>query len=103
MNNDLFALDSRALSEFNLHFNKTVYTLSNKIPNYRYFISEQDKKEKDGSTAHTAARYKRFYSKTSLGLSLADWLDDAVNSGKFYNVGEELLSKTGKFSQSATG
>lgn len=93
LNHDIFVLNPEAISEFNVHLNETIQTLSCKIPSYRYFLSEQDKKEKDSSTAHTAARYKRFYSKTQQGVSLADWLNDAVNSNRLYNVGEELLSK----------
>jgi hypothetical protein len=97
MNHDTFALDSRALAEFHRHLVETLQTLSGKIPSYRYFVSDLDKNQKDGSTDHTVSRGGKFYRTTAQGLSVATWLSDAVNGDRAtgvsqrYHVGEELL------------
>ncbi|MHB9033480.1 MAG: pectin acetylesterase-family hydrolase [Anaerolineae bacterium] len=92
LNYDRYARSKQALLEFNQHLNETVTALSRELPAFHYFLSEQSKKASDGSTAHTAACFPWFYRKTAQGVSVAEWLNDAVNSAKPYNVGRELLA-----------
>ncbi|MCE5260119.1 MAG: pectinacetylesterase family protein [Chloroflexi bacterium] len=92
MNDGVFCYDGRDLTEFHQHLQETVTTLAREIPTYRFFMSELGKKRSDGSTFHTAVRYPWYYSKNAQGISLAAWLNDAVNAGNLYNVGESLLA-----------
>jgi hypothetical protein len=50
-----------------------------------------------GGTVHTAVRHPNFYAKSDgkNGISMADWLYDAVN-GRIYSVGMGLLDGSGR-------
>ena len=43
-------------------------------------------------TVHTCVRHKRFYLKNLSGISMADWLMNAVN-GTVYDVGMDFIEK----------
>ena len=47
-----------------------------------------------GGTVHTAVRHRRFYYRTPAGISMADWLGDAVK-GKVDDANRDLLPGTG--------
>jgi hypothetical protein len=91
MNHDIFKLDKPGLEEFHVDLAKTQKALLQEIPGFHCYISGLHKNKKNDSTSHTASRYKSLYTKNNEGISLAAWLDDAVNNGKFYNVGLDLL------------
>ena len=91
MNHDIYRLDKTGLEEFQVDLAKTQKALLQEIPGFHCYISALHKNKKNDSTSHTASRYKSFYTKNADGISLADWLDDAVNNGKLYNVGLDLL------------
>jgi hypothetical protein len=91
MNHNKYKIDKTALDEFYTYLVETHKTLLNEIPGYYCYTSALNKKKKDDSTPHTAFRFRRVYTKNEHGVSIADWLNDAINNKKFYNVGMELL------------
>jgi hypothetical protein len=91
LNHGLFKLDQPALDEFHGYLAETNKTLLQEIPGFRCHISALEYNPKNDSTTHTATRFKRFYTKNEQGISNADWLNDALNQGKRYNVGLQLL------------
>lgn len=91
INHGINKIDKAGLDEFFVHLVETNKTLLQEVPGFHFHISAVEYNEKNDSTAHTATRYKRFYTKNAEGISNADWLNDAANHGKFYNVGIHLL------------
>lgn len=91
LNGGDFTYDARELADFNARLCRVFSTLAGELPNYRFYLSEQGRNPRDGSTLHTAARYPWYYSRNAEGISVASWLDDAVNRGSLYHVGQGLL------------
>jgi Ni,Fe-hydrogenase III small subunit len=91
MNHNRYNITKAALDEFYTYLVQTHKTLLKEIPNYYCYTSALNKKKKDDSTVHTAFRFLWVYTKNEQGISIADWLNDAINNNKFYNVGMELL------------
>jgi hypothetical protein len=92
LNNDVYAVDQKALSEFNSHLKLSEQRLQS-LKNYRRFVSSLGKSEK-GTTPHTASRFNdRYLAKTPEGPSLAQWLEKACCQQKGFsdpgNVGDE--------------
>ena len=61
---------------------------------YHAFVTRHNYNEKTGLTQHTMARSgKSFYYGGDAGISLCQWIEDAVN-GKHRSIGLDLLEKT---------
>jgi hypothetical protein len=91
---DTYILDERALKEFHHDLCVLVQELEQKLPNYHYFICDHGKDPKTGKTAHTTSRWPaRFYDARVDGISMAEWLAQAVNGKQYRSVGRELLTE----------
>jgi hypothetical protein len=88
------AVDQDGLAQFQAGLAEAQKTLLREIPEFRCYISDWGENKKTGATTHCAMRTRLFHTKNSAGISLADWLDDAVNRGKRANVGLDLLEKS---------
>jgi hypothetical protein len=84
-------LTKEALTEYHRGMAAATAILA-EIPNYYYYICDHDKNPKTGATSHTTAHWpKRYYDAKVEGISVAQWLDEALNRKKYRNVGKALL------------
>ncbi len=90
-----FQLDPAALAEFQSDLALVQKTLLAEIPGFHCYIHAMSgamNEKRKGATIHTAIKMSLFKAKhLNGGASMAEWLDDAVNHGKLYNVGLELI------------
>ena len=89
-----FEVTPEAKTAFFTSLNKTVRRLVHEIPEYRCFIDDFEKDEKQGTTAHTTlGENKRLHHLTPEGISLAGWIRKAINREEVPNVGLSLLDE----------
>jgi hypothetical protein len=90
-----FEIDPQALQEFQSDLATVQKKLLTEIPGFHCYINAMSgamNEKKKGATVHTAIKMSLFKTKhVNGGASMAEWLDDAVNHGKPYNVGLELI------------
>jgi hypothetical protein len=83
-------VNSEGLRTFHDTLKDTVKKLKKEIPNYSYFLTDYGKK-KDGSTPHIfIGSPKLFYGKIEDNLSIAEWLNEAVNKST-NDVGKKFI------------
>ena len=90
MNHGKKEVCSQALREFHDSLADTVTKLKDELPNYSYYLTDYGKKN-DGTTPHIfVGSPKLLYGQMQDGVSIADWLREAVE-GNLKNVGEKFL------------
>ncbi|WOO35954.1 pectin acetylesterase-family hydrolase [Anaerocolumna sp. AGMB13020] len=65
--------------------------LSENFSNYHYFITDYGLDEKTGTTPHTLSASKDFYESKEDGISLSEWLYQAVEFEAYRNVGSRFM------------
>jgi hypothetical protein len=91
MNHGRHSVDSQALQEYHNTLIHAVKKLKNKITNYSYYLTDYGKNHKDGTTPHTfSGTPKILYSKMQNGMSIADWLIQALDKTPL-DIGEEFI------------
>ena len=80
MANGDFSINTQALQIFHDTLVQTVRTLTSEINNYSYYLTDHGKK-KDGTTPHIfAGTPKLLYNNMQDGVSIADWLCQAIDN-----------------------
>ncbi|MCL2843303.1 MAG: pectin acetylesterase-family hydrolase [Oscillospiraceae bacterium] len=91
MNHGKQQVNPNALSEFHTTLLETVGTLKREIPNYYYYLTDYGKSKKDNTTPHTfSGTPKLLYSEMQDGISIANWLCQAVE-GNPLDVGAKFV------------
>jgi len=91
--NKKYATDLDVQIKFNNQMRDMLKDLKAITPRFGMFIYDwANLRGINGGTVHTAVRQKRFFFRTQSGLSMAEWLVDAV-SGNVYDANMELMSE----------
>ena len=91
MNSGKKEINPQALAYFHQTLKKTVTKCKESVPNYHYYLTDYAKK-KDGTTPHIfVGSPKLFYGEMEEGVSIAKWLQDAVNENP-KDVGQRFLN-----------
>ena len=86
-----YKTDSEVQEVFYHQLQEMVTELKKLTPRFGIFLNDwKNLFLTRGGTVHTAVRERQFYHKTRCGLSMADWLTQAVE-GQIMDVGLELL------------
>lgn len=93
-----YASDKAVREAFYSDMKEMISGLKNITPEFGLFINNWRNKQVIktglvGGTVHTAVRQLNFHNKLPFGITMAQWLSDAVN-GNIYDVGTELLTKS---------
>ncbi|HMM31052.1 MAG TPA: pectin acetylesterase-family hydrolase [Clostridia bacterium] len=89
-----YAVDSAALDEFESGARGAVFALSQKLPNYRFFLYDHERLD-DGATGHTILRTPQHLYDPNKKPSMGEWLRAALAGEPVENVNSELLFKEG--------
>ena len=95
MVNGKYKSDRAVQENFEKQMRKMVAGLKEITPDFGIFLYSFHAPFHLNGTVHTAVRHPWFYQRTQAGISIAEWLADALN-GKVYDVNKELLSNTPK-------
>lgn len=91
MNNGKLAITSQALQAFHNSLTSAVRELKNEIPNYYYYLTDDGKNKKDGTTPHVfLGNPKLFYKAMRDNTSIANWLLGATQ-GNTLDVGGNFI------------
>ena len=92
MNSGKKEINPEALEHFHKTLQNTIAKCKGEMPNYHYYLTDYARK-KDGTTPHIfVGSPKLFYDKLEDGVSVANWLQDAVNQSP-KDVGQRFLDK----------
>lgn len=78
--------------EFHKKMREMLGQLKDITSRFGLFIYRWPALQMPSGTVHTCVRHKRFYLKNLFGISMADWLMNAVN-GTVYDVGMDFIEK----------
>ncbi len=78
--------------EFHKKMREMLGQLKDITSRFGLFIYRWPALQMPSGTVHTCVRHKRFYLKNLSGISMADWLMNAVN-GTIYDVGMDFIEK----------
>ena len=67
--------------------------LSQTVPNYFFYLTDDGADEKTGLTTHTLLSLPEFYTTVEGGVPFTEWLAAAVIDAAPYSVGEDLLQR----------
>lgn len=93
MTNKVYRTDAAVRSAYHRQLRRQITSLRSLNPHFAFFINNWQNPlytKAQLGTIHTAVRLRYFYTRTKKGVTMADWLRDAVE-GKTYDVGTELL------------
>ena len=74
-----------------IQLRESVAAMDAALPNYAYYLTDQDRDSESGMTPHTYATRGALYETEQDGISLLQWLDDVINGDQHYSVGESFL------------
>lgn len=92
LNGGAYKAEEKAIQNFHEGLKESVLAMAKEIPEYRYYIFNHGR-DKDGATAHTIARSPRnLYEDKNDGISVGEWLRNAVSGKEVKNVGAGNLN-----------
>ena len=92
--NGKYKSDRDVQAIFEKQMRKMVVDLKKITPDFGIFLYPFHAPFRLTGTVHTAVRHPWFYQRTPAGMSLAEWLGDALN-GKVYDANKHLLQTSG--------
>ncbi|MFC4303162.1 pectin acetylesterase-family hydrolase [Cohnella boryungensis] len=86
-------IDAQAVRDWSRQLRESVAFLADTMPNYHYFLTDYGMDIEKGTTGHTFATRDTFYKAEQDGIKLLTWLDDIINRGQSYSVGERFVEE----------
>ncbi|MBP1996384.1 pectin acetylesterase-family hydrolase [Paenibacillus eucommiae] len=83
--------DSQAVQNWSKQMLQSTKLLEDTIPNYYYYLTDYGINAKSGTTTHTISPNKIFFDVEEDGIQMTKWLDDIVNHGQKYSVGQSFV------------